>query len=124
MSDRAGLKLPFQRTFRKGIARFIAIVSGAPTLDLGYLITTLIQNSNHGMSVLGQVTALYNEEHLALAAMPDVSVVHGKDFIALLAWKFDVTADEIERLLFMAAAREVEKIRQLPAVQIVEEWMK
>jgi hypothetical protein len=63
-SERAELKLPFQRTLseNRGVKRFIKIVDGVSCLDIPQLLTTLIQNSAQSRAIQDSAMQAYESE--------------------------------------------------------------
>lgn len=126
VSDRHGLRLPFQQTFERqnGLSRFITGTGPTAQLDLQRLVTVLIQNSSHQLNIIQTVLTDFERESVALAATPIEQTVHGKDLLRLLAWRFGVSVLEIERLLFVSIKLDVQRILQLPNIGIIQNWLR
>jgi hypothetical protein len=124
-SARRNMNLSFQKTLTdKNMRKFIVKTEGRYQLDIGRLVTSLLQNSGASLKDKPNTITYQSAEIGLLLHMADRDVIHGKDYIRSLAFYFDDSSEHIEALLFMAIRCEVSEIRQMPNLQSVEAWIR
>jgi hypothetical protein len=122
LSERNQLNLPFQRVFEdRGLRRFLSGDRFEASLNTDRLITTLMQTAGISLSKKGEILDALERELAELKAKADSQIIHGKDFINLLAWLFDRSAKEIEAILFMSL--EPIEMDEYPNFQQVRGWL-
>jgi hypothetical protein len=121
-SARHALNLPFQRTFGRGLSRFIVGAYLAAMVDISRVISTLIQNAGISLARAGEIGDFLTEETQAQIVTDDYKIVHGKDFIRSLAWLFDIDQEDAEPMLFLSM--NYAEIRAFPNIQKVEDWVR
>jgi len=119
-SARADLKLPFQRTFeaRRDLRRFLI----GDSLDIGRLVSTLLQNAGISLAKTDEVGELLRQETDRLSGVGHDQIVHGKDFTRALATFFGLDDGQAERLLFLSI--DFADIASRPNIAQVRGWMR
>lgn len=119
-----GLDFPFRRTFDNNFGRFLIAGPEAPTsIDINGLIRILIQNSGGSLRDQSEILQSHSMESEAYKDTPDVQLIHGKDLLRFLSWRFGVQLAEMERHLFMSALHDIEEIRNQQNILTVREWL-
>ena len=101
-SEKSGLKLPFQLTFDKGYKRFIKTKKEHYSLDIEKLIVVLLQNSGISMSNFEDVKNCICSETKLLADVDNFQIIHGKDFMGILAYFLSIESHLIESMMFLS----------------------
>jgi hypothetical protein len=119
-SARADLKLPFQRTFeaRRDLRRFLV----GDDLDVGRLISTLLQNAGISLARTQEVVELLRQENDRLTEVGHDQIVHGRDFTRALAYFFGLDEEQAERLLFLSI--DFAEVASRPNIAQVSCWMR
>jgi hypothetical protein len=124
LSNQRGLKLPFRKTFERDFSRFIRLqADGSPTVDMATLVQVLLQNAGISLARQSEILQLHQQASAAYAHIADTQVIHGKDLLRFLGWRFDVSSDEAERHLFMSASNELGRIQAQQNILATRRWL-
>lgn len=124
-SARMNWDLSFQQTLgEKGFRKLLKRGSGDLRLDLEHLWTSLLQNSSISLSQKVSMRLIYEDDVARLTHLNEAEIVHGKDLIHMLAAYFGQESSSVEALLFMSISSNIESLRRLPNLKLVEEWVR
>lgn len=123
LSERNQLDLPFQRTLEDGkMAKYIDLKDFS--LKVQPLIRSLLPNCGMSLSRLDEISGFYAEEMRAQSTRPSEKLIHGKDFIQILALHTRDTAEAADRYLFLTISRFKNEIRRMPKIGMAENWIR
>lgn len=120
-SERRRMELPFQRTFRKGLSRFLVGEQYSATLDMRRLISTLLQNAERSLSDVDEVMSFVDEEAGLQSSVETRKLSHGKDLVRSLACLYKIEESHVESMLFLSM--DYSEIRRFPNIQTVISWI-
>jgi hypothetical protein len=118
------LKLPFQRTCGDRLRRYIEGPRSNPRVELDRLIGALLQNNDQSLAEVPAVRARYDEANASFNAVASPDLIHGKDFVNAIAWRFGIGIAEAERALLGCLASTIDRIRGLPTIMQVEQFVR
>ena len=116
-------KLPFQDTLVDGsLKRFFRDRRGEISLNKDALLQALATNA----SVFITDEELHEETRVAegsLENLPDIEIVHGKDFLALLTWALGLPFVTVQGMLMLSITTCAEAMRGYPNINSVKNWL-
>lgn len=123
VSERNGMKLPFQKTFPDGtLSRFFKKRGEVISLKVAGMFDALAAEAGLSHREKQSVAQLFGKEEQGIAAKHNRDIVHGKDLVAFIAWYFEIPYDIAAGLVRLAMAAEIAFVRKEPCVRLVEQW--
>lgn len=129
-SDRSDLKLPFQRTFNyvcgenSTIRRYWMRSGRSFTVDIQRITSALLQNCGRSLNERGALIESISAERDRMGDIPDDQIVHGKDFVAFISWRFDCSQAISETIVNLAMTGTMDDIRVHPNISRTENWVR
>lgn len=118
------LRLPFQRTLGGKLRKYVAGTKSNPRIEPDRLIGSLLQNNHESLTDVARVRMMYDDAESAFGSLPSPDLVHGKDFVGAVAWRFGLNWAEAERAILSCLGSCAAMVRSLPNLAKVEQFVR
>lgn len=129
MSERHGEDLPFQQTLNPtndpGRARrFWTSNAKGSQVETVRLVTSLLQNAQRSIADRDRIETAIVEEDVRLRDLTDDQIIHGKDFVAFVAWRFQCAYEAAQACVNLALCQLQAKLLERPNIRTAVTWVR
>lgn len=129
MSERNGENLPFQQTCNPEsdpgkVRRFWNRNGRITTLNLSQFLSVLLQNAQRSLSDKDRLEAAVAQEQKNLSELDDDQIIHGKDLVAFVGWRFQCTYDAAQACVNLALCQHNARFLDRPNLRAAVGWIR